>query len=152
MSAATPDRPIRPDEPQQVGRDLLHGEQYRAEQGRASLLPRLRCVRAARRHPYRRQAIARRRASPPTQRASSTERNGNLRFELSDDSGKATVTSGVYRGTNRITDLGSEELKNGAYYDSWKAPRKRQLLSYCVTAEDASGNQSRRSCADIRVT
>ena len=75
-----------------------------------------------------------------------------LRFEFSDDSGKATVTSGVYRGTRRITDLGSEELKSGAYYDTWKAPRKRQLLSYCVAAEDASRNQSPRSCAAIRVT
>ena len=75
-----------------------------------------------------------------------------LRFEFSDDSGKATVTSGVYRGTKRITDLGAEELKSGAYYDTWKAPRKRQLLSYCVAAEDASGNQSPRSCAAIRVT
>ena len=65
--------------------------------------------------------------------------SGKLRFDMSDDSGKATVTSGVYRGTTRVTDLGSAVLKNGAYYDTWKAPKKRQLLSYCVMAEDASG-------------
>ena len=142
-----PDRPARSGPRGRVDRHLLHGARSGREQGRASLLPRLRASGAARRRRFRRPAIARRQASPRTQRASSTERNGSSASSSPTTAAKQRSPPAYTEVTNRITDLGTEELKNGDYYDSWKAPRKRQLLSYCVTAEDASGNQSPRSCA-----
>jgi hypothetical protein len=75
-----------------------------------------------------------------------------LRFDVSDNSSKSTVTAGVYRRNTRLRRFGPEELSNGGYYVKWRAPAKPQRLSFCVSARDAAGNQSPQSCAAIRVT
>ncbi len=75
-----------------------------------------------------------------------------LNFDVSDNSGKATVTAGVFRGARLVKNLGSEEVENGGYFVRWRAPAAPTRLSFCVVAQDAVGNVSKRSCAAIRVT
>jgi hypothetical protein len=75
-----------------------------------------------------------------------------LRFDLADNSGKASMLMAVFRGQKQIKKWGPEELANGNYYVSWKAPSKPQVLDFCVAAKDASGNNSPTACATLRVT
>lgn len=75
-----------------------------------------------------------------------------LSFDVSDNSGKATVTAGVFRSGRLIKSFGSQEVTNGGYYAKWRAPATRRTLSFCVAAQDATGNVARTSCAPVRVT
>jgi hypothetical protein len=75
-----------------------------------------------------------------------------LRFNVSDDSGKASIVAAVFRGQKQIREWGPEELESGSYFLTWKAPAKAQVLNFCLAAQDASGNESQTSCASLRVT
>ena len=71
---------------------------------------------------------------------------------MSDNSGKASLVAGVFRKSKRLRQWGPETHDNGSYSVRWTAPSTPQLLSFCVLAQDAAGNQSKRSCAGIKVT
>jgi hypothetical protein len=75
-----------------------------------------------------------------------------LRFEVSDNSGKAVVEGGVYKGTKKLQGFVSNEVASGHYFVSWRAPAKAQKLSFCVLGKDAAGNESDQACAQIKVT
>ncbi len=97
---------------------------------------------------------------PDTQRPAAKARGGilkhgtpgRLRFTVSDDSGSASLVAGLFRKGKRLRQWGQDALDNGAYFVRWTAPSKAQRLSFCVLAQDAAGNQSKQSCADIKVT
>jgi hypothetical protein len=71
---------------------------------------------------------------------------------MSDNSGKASVVAGVFRRGRRLRQWGPEILDSGAWAVRWKAPARRQRLSFCVLAQDAADNKSKQSCAVIKVT
>jgi len=75
-----------------------------------------------------------------------------LRFDVSDDSGSASVVLGVFRGQKQLKHWGPEDVDNGNYFVSWKAPAKAQALDFCAVAEDASSNRSSTACARVKVT
>ena len=79
-------------------------------------------------------------------------KSARLRFTIADDSGSASVVAAVFRGNKKLKLWGPEALENGPYYVKWSAPSKPQQLSFCVQAKDAAGNQSKQSCAAIKVT
>jgi hypothetical protein len=87
-------------------------------------------------------------------RAASVKRKATvkLRFDVSDDSGKTSVTLAVFRGQKQLRKWGPESVSNGAYYVSWKAPAVAQALDFCAAAQDATGNQSGTVCARLKVT
>ena len=74
-----------------------------------------------------------------------------LNFTMTDDSGRASVVAAVIRGNRRLRQWGPETLENGAWAVRWKAPGRRGRLSFCVLARDAAGNQSKQSCAAVKV-
>jgi len=74
-----------------------------------------------------------------------------LRFSISDDSGKASVTASVLRRNTRLKKWGPKTLGTGPYHVDWKASSRPGLLRFCVDAKDATGNASKRSCAAVVV-
>ncbi len=93
---------------------------------------------------------------PPTAKAQATRVEGGttarLGFRIKDNSGRATVLAGVFRGTKRLKKFPSQELANGKWFFPWRAPSKPATLSFCVQATDAAGNTSKVSCAPLAVT
>jgi hypothetical protein len=79
-------------------------------------------------------------------------KTARLRFTMSDNSGGASVVAAVLRGKKKLRQWGPEALDSGPYYVNWAAPARAQRLSFCVLAKDAAGNQSKQSCAGIKVT
>ena len=79
-------------------------------------------------------------------------KSARLRFTMTDDSGSASVVATVFRGNKKLKLWGRDALENGPYYVKWRAPSKAQQLSFCVQAKDAAGNQSKQSCAAVKVT
>jgi hypothetical protein len=75
-----------------------------------------------------------------------------LRFDVSDDSGKASIMLTVRRGQKQFKQWGPQEVANGNYSVTWKAPSKAQALDFCASAQDAWGNKSRTLCARVKVT
>ncbi len=78
-----------------------------------------------------------------------------LRYTVSDNSGKTSDTIVVYRrGTvlaKGTTKLGPA-VKGKMYSIGWKAPADvSPPLRFCVQSEDAAGNESKVSCASIRL-
>ena len=92
----------------------------------------------------------------PTVKAQTTtvkhKKKALLRFRVSDDSGSSAVVAGVFRKSAKLVQFGPETLDNGSYHVEWRAPSKKQRLTFCVLAQDAAGNQSKQICAAIRVT
>jgi hypothetical protein len=87
-------------------------------------------------------------------RAARVQRNKTvkLRFDVSDDSGRASIVLSVRRGQKQLKQWGPEEMANGSYSVTWKAPAKAQALDFCASAQDAWGNRSRTLCAPVKVT
>jgi len=79
-------------------------------------------------------------------------RNVKLRFHVSDDSGTASVILTVFRGRKLVKQWGAEDVLNGDYRVTWKAPAKAQLLDFCAVARDPFGNKSANACAPLKVT
>jgi hypothetical protein len=75
-----------------------------------------------------------------------------LRFDVSDNSGKASVQLAVFRGQKQLRKWRPETVLNGSWYVSWTAPATAQTLDFCVAAQDASGNQSGTVCSTVKVT
>ena len=75
-----------------------------------------------------------------------------LGFTMSDNSGAASVAAGLFRRNKVLRRWGPERLESGAWAVRWKAPARRQRLSFCVIAQDAAGNRSKQSCAAVKVT
>jgi hypothetical protein len=73
-------------------------------------------------------------------------------FTVRDNSGRASVVAAVFRRNTRLRHWGPETVSSGAYHVTWRAPARRRLLSFCVQAQDAAGNQSKESCARVKVT
>ena len=94
-------------------------------------------------------------AQPPAVRAYSArverKKPAKLRFDLNDDSGKATVAAAIFRGRTRIKNLGSIAVENGRHTVKWRASASPSVLRFCVTAADEAGNRSKASCASVRV-
>jgi len=76
----------------------------------------------------------------------------HLNFSVSDDGGSSSVVVTVYRKSARLKRWGPDDVENGGYYVIWTAPGTKQRLSFCVLAQDASGNESKESCAKVTVT
>lgn len=76
----------------------------------------------------------------------------HLRFQVSDDSGSSSLTASLSRRLVTVRHWGPDEVGNGSFYLKWTAPKTAQRLSFCVFAKDASGNESSRSCATVKVT
>jgi hypothetical protein len=74
-----------------------------------------------------------------------------LFFKVSDDSGSARVEGGVYRRARELKHLGPKTFRNGRYRFTWRATRKVEHVSFCLTARDGSGNTSGKKCAVVSV-
>jgi hypothetical protein len=87
-------------------------------------------------------------------RAAKVQRNKTvkLRFDVSDDSGEASIMLAVRRGQKQLKQWGADEVSNGNYSVTWKAPAKAQALDFCASAQDAWGNKSGTVCARVKVT
>ena len=89
--------------------------------------------------------------------ASPRGRTVTLRFYVGDDSKMATATFQILDAgkplVTRHFRYTLAELNRGRVA-RWTVPRSmhRGLLRVCVTASDPSGNQSKRACADLKVT
>jgi len=81
-----------------------------------------------------------------------TRATAKLRFTLRDNSGSAQVIGGVYRGSKPVKRFPSQELANGTWFFTWRAPATRGALAFCLAAVDAAGNESNVACAPVRVT
>ena len=82
----------------------------------------------------------------------------HLRYHASDNSGKSAETVRVYGKDFLLYASINKPLhpaKPGTTdFVVWKVPKKLPAgqLKFCVLAADASGNQSRTSCAPLRIT
>jgi hypothetical protein len=75
-----------------------------------------------------------------------------LRFRVSDNSGKAALALGVYRGKHTALkrSLSIKPVSSRrTYHLSWK-PLHAGSYRFCVAAADAAGNHS-GSCATVKV-
>jgi hypothetical protein len=80
-----------------------------------------------------------------------------LRYQASDDSGRASVVVTIRAGTNAVARL---EVKQEAVAETadyrvvWRAPLRyaHHRLTFCVQATDPSGNRSQPACAALSVT
>lgn len=74
-----------------------------------------------------------------------------LTFRVSDNSGSAAVTAGVFRGKQLLTRHRYPlQPLNGRYFMNWR-PATAGSYMFCVLAEDAAANQSKLSCAAVTV-
>jgi Tol biopolymer transport system component len=95
----------------------------------------------------------------PTIRAlASRDKHGarvRLRYRTWDDSGRTSILILVYAGSRPIGYVATEQHRRAAghvYSGSWRAPKDFSgALKFCARAYDASGNESKRSCAPIRL-
>lgn len=84
-------------------------------------------------------------------------KTARLRYRVTDDSGKSREWANVYRGKTQLATVRSplDSAEPGVlyYFLNWKVPKTlpRGLYSFCVRAADAAGNQSKASCAGVRV-
>jgi serine protease AprX len=97
------------------------------------------------------------RQGPVVRAVASTGRRGRsvrLLYRIAEQSRKTRERIRVYRGRRVIrtiaTPLSTREAGR-TYYVFWRAPRRPQLLRFCVQAWDANGNASARSCAPLRI-
>ena len=76
-----------------------------------------------------------------------------LRFRLSDNSGRAGATVTVLRGTRTLVTLRRRVAQVGGVADvTWRVPRSaRGSLRFCVRPVDGSGHAGKRTCAALRV-
>ena len=81
-----------------------------------------------------------------------------LRYRVRDDSRRSREWADVYRGKKRLATVRGplDEADPGVlfYFLRWRVPRSLVpgTLRFCVTAQDPTGNRSRRSCAPLRIT
>jgi hypothetical protein len=81
-----------------------------------------------------------------------------LRYRVRDASGRSRARADVYRGPRRLATVrgATTAAGPGAPLTSlpWRVPHSQApgALRFCVTAQDGSGNRSRRSCAPLRIT
>lgn len=98
---------------------------------------------------------------PPVPRAlpakASRGRNARLEYTVYDDSGRSREEVRVYGA--KLTLLAVlrdpfEPAEGGVDSVLWRAPKslKARQLKFCVVAIDRAGNQSRASCAALRIT
>jgi hypothetical protein len=78
-----------------------------------------------------------------------------LRFTLVDDSGRARPTATVGGRGIRAATIRGPMLRalGGTFQLPWRVPRTapKGTARFCVTAVDAAGNRSARSCANLRI-
>jgi hypothetical protein len=75
-----------------------------------------------------------------------------LNFRIYDDSGFANRQIWIYKGKRSLATLATQGAAEGRRdHMIWKAPRKKALLRFCVSAWDAAGNRSPASCASLRI-
>lgn len=86
-------------------------------------------------------------------------RAARLRYRVSDDSGSARVSVTVYRGRRALARIRRSHTAAGNrkvlfYYVTWRVPGKlaKRPLRFCVAATDPSGNNTRPSCALLRIS
>ena len=81
-----------------------------------------------------------------------------LRYALYDDSGKSSASAVVVLGPSRTVAswrVPSQTLTGFQLFTlKWKVPKTlaRGKLSFCVTASDAAGNRSPRTCTPLRIS
>ena len=80
---------------------------------------------------------------------------GRLRFTTSDDSGRTSVYIRIFDGRRLIdyrTDTERRRIAGHTYSVGWRTQyRLSAKARFCISAYDPSGNESRDSCATIRV-
>jgi hypothetical protein len=74
-----------------------------------------------------------------------------LFFKVTDNSGSASVSGGVYRGSRPLKRFAPKRFRNGRYHFNWRATGRVEHLRFCLRAQDAAGNKSLRRCAAISV-
>ncbi len=74
-----------------------------------------------------------------------------LFFRVSDNSGSATVSGGIYRAGNQLKGFAPKTFRSGRYRYNWRAGSRVEHLSFCLLAQDAAGNRSTRRCAVVSV-
>ncbi len=76
----------------------------------------------------------------------------NLNFRVYDDSGFASRQIWIYKGEHSLATLAARGTATGGReHATWKAPKKRARLKFCVLAWDAASNRSPTSCASLRI-
>ena len=97
----------------------------------------------------------------PTARALSSSatrgRLAQLRYRISDDSGRSRATATVHRGARRLATVRGRfvDTRDDVLYRylTWRVPRALRvgILRFCIRADDVAGNRSRASCARLRI-
>jgi Tol biopolymer transport system component len=97
-------------------------------------------------------------SAPKAHALASDARSGRsvrLRFTTSDDTGRTAVYILVYDGRELIDyrkDTERRRVPGHVYSVTWRAPyRLSAKARFCISAYDPSGNESRDSCAPIRI-
>jgi subtilisin family serine protease len=95
-------------------------------------------------------------AAPVARALTSAGKRGvkaQLRFRLSDNSGRAGATVTVLRGTRTLVTLHRRLAQVRGVADvTWRVPRSaRGSLRFCVKPVDGSGHAGKRTCAALRV-
>jgi len=74
-----------------------------------------------------------------------------LRFLVHDDSGKAEIAIGIYKGGATISTHHYElQPLGGIYFIAW-TPSQRGNYRFCVVAQDGSGNRSPTRCSTVTI-
>src|SRR5665213_235995 len=68
-----------------------------------------------------------------------------LQYRIWDDSGRASITAEVRRGTTVLDRESLGERRMGFFYWDWRPPRIG-TYKFCISATDAAGNKSRVDC------
>jgi hypothetical protein len=78
-----------------------------------------------------------------------------LRYRVRDAAGRSRETATVFRGSRRIATIRGAvhaiEPDTLFYFLSWREPVPG-TLRFCVTSSDPTGNQSKPSCAPLRIS